>query len=80
MATRMPADVHQTFQSLHGVESRIADHLRETADELAHAECFDEEQRAEIYAILQALQNDSENHRAMIELLGKKIAGGACDA
>jgi hypothetical protein len=58
---------------LAGLEARIAASLDETADELAHAECFDEEQRAEIYAILQALRTDSRNHRATIDLLAAKL-------
>ncbi len=55
------------------VESDIAASLLATADELAHTECFDQEQRAEIYAILQALQSDTENHRQTIKLLTKRM-------
>jgi len=62
-------------------ESHIGDVLAQTSEELAHAECFDEEQRAEIYAILQALKTDTSNHRRIVELLAKKLSQGAvCDA
>jgi hypothetical protein len=57
-------------------ESRIGDVLAQTAEELAHAECFDQEQRAEIYAILQALKTDTTNHRQIVELLAEKISRG----
>ncbi|MBN1943387.1 MAG: hypothetical protein JW849_08860 [Phycisphaerae bacterium] len=57
-------------------ESRIGDVLARTTEELAHAECFNEEQRAEIYAILQALRNDTLNHRQMVELLAGKLRRG----
>jgi hypothetical protein len=57
-------------------ESHIGDVLAKTAEELAHAECFDQEQRAEIYAILQALKTDTSNHRQIAELLAKKLRRG----
>jgi hypothetical protein len=57
-------------------ESRIGDVLAQTAEELAHAECFDQEQRAEIYAILQALRTDTSNHRQIVELLAGKLRKG----
>lgn len=57
-------------------EARIHDVLERTTEELAHAECFDEEQRAEIYAILQAIRTDERNHRAMVEMLARKLSRG----
>lgn len=54
-------------------ESHIGDVLAQTAEELAHTECFDQEQRAEIYAILQALKTDTSNHRQMVQLLAGKL-------
>ena len=62
------------------VESKICNSLTETTDELAHTECFDQEQRAEIYAILQAIKNDTDNHRRTIELLAKKLSEDIPDA
>lgn len=57
-------------------ELRIGDALAQTSDELAHTECFDQEQRAEIYAILQAMRNDTTNHHQMVELLARKCKQG----
>ena len=54
-----------------GLEARLAGLLADAADEVAHAECFDEEQRAEVYTILNTLQADVEMHRGMISLLGQ---------
>ena len=45
-----------------GLEDQLRATLVATADEVAHAECFDEEQRAEVYSILHALKSDSERH------------------
>ncbi len=62
-------------------ESHIGDVLAQTSEELAHAECFNEEQRAEIYAILQALKADTSNHRQIVEMLAAKLSRGmVCDA
>lgn len=58
---------------LEGVESTIYQSLENSSEELAHAECFDEEQRAEIYAILQAIKTDTEKHRETIKLLADKL-------
>ena len=52
----------------------------ETADEIAHVECFDEEQRSEVYAILQALKSDTEAHQLMVNQLIEQIKGGSADA
>ncbi len=58
---------------LAGIEHQLAAVLVETADEVKHVECFDDEQRAEVYAILQALRIDTEAHRAMVELLTRQL-------
>ena len=71
---------YQGNPQLTNVESDIANSLLSTTEELAHTECFDQEQRAEIYAILGAIKTDTENHRQMIELVGDKIAKGVGDA
>jgi hypothetical protein len=70
----------QGKQQLTNAESNIADSLASTSEELAHAECFDHEQRAEIYAILGAIKTDTENHRRTIELVTNKVAKGVGDA
>ena len=62
------------------IESKIYDSLGESTDELAHAECFYAEQRAALYAILQAIKTDTANHRQTIELLAAKLAKDIPDA
>ena len=71
---------YQGKPQLTSAESKIADSLASAADELAHSECFDHEQRAEIYAILGAIKTDTENHRQVIELVADKTAKGVGDA
>ena len=67
---------------LAGMEHQLASALRETAEEIKHAECFDDEQRAEVYAILQALRTDTEAHHATVNLLARQLETGkdACHA
>ena len=62
--------------TLAGIEHQLASALTQTADEIKHAECFDDEQRAEVYAILQALRHDTEAHRAMVDLLARRFKRG----
>ncbi len=69
---------HADISEMVGVESVIVNFLEETSDELAHAECFDTEQRAEIYAILQAIKADTVTHRKTIELLAAGLKEGGC--
>ena len=79
----MAEAVSQFYQGkpqLTDAESKIANSLAVAAEELAHSECFDNEQRAEIYAILGAIKTDTENHRRMIELTADKVAKGVGDA
>ena len=64
-----PSDV----SALPGIEHQLASALVETADEIRYVECFDDEQRAEVYAILQALRTDTEAHRAMVDLLTRQL-------
>jgi hypothetical protein len=62
--------------ALAGIEHQLATALTATADEVKHAECFDDEQRAEVYAILQALRDDTEAHRATVDLLARQLNEG----
>ena len=48
------------------IEARLAASLSETAGEVARSECFDAEQRAEVYVILDALRSDSKAHRETV--------------
>ena len=51
-------------------EEKLALVLSETAGDVARSECLDIEQRAEVYAILDAMRSDVEVHR---ESVGKWV-------
>ncbi len=61
-------------------EDRLADALVKASDEVAHVECFDDEERSEIYTILQAIRSGTETHRTAIDLLARKLDRGVGDA
>jgi len=44
------------------LEENLADQLVKIQYELDHTDCFDDEQRAEIYTIVQALRDDTQAH------------------
>ena len=48
------------------LEEQLSDALRGAAEEVAHAQCLDEEQRAEVYTILDALRADTQTHRRVV--------------
>ena len=48
------------------IEDKLSATLAETSREVAHLECFDVEQRAEIYSILEAIRKDVEVHRTTV--------------
>ena len=48
------------------MEKQLAAFLEETSEELGYAECFDSEQRAELYTILQALISDTAEHQRVL--------------
>ncbi len=54
-----------------GLEDRLAAILAQTCREVAHTECFDDEQRAEIYTILGVLKTDTNAHR---ETVGRYVS------
>ena len=68
--------VQGTVQALAGVESQLSAILTATSDEIAHSECLDVEDRAEVYAILGAIQADTEVHRQAINLLSHRLVEG----
>ena len=76
LQSNTPADVSAVAK----LEDQLAADLYQTADEIAHAECFDDEQRSEIYTILEALKADTQAHRAAVKLLGHRITRGSGDA
>ena len=48
------------------VEDQLVSALAETAGDVAHTECFDIEQRAEVYAILDSMRTDTKAHRKAV--------------
>ncbi len=62
------------------IESKLAIDVGKAAEEVAHVECFDDEQRSEVYAILQTLKSDCETHRRAAELLADKLTREGGDA
>lgn len=59
----IPGDVSRSAVRL---EDELSDAIRRTAEEIAHAECLDEEQRAEVYTILDTLRADTQTHRRVV--------------
>lgn len=72
--------INPSVSLLAGLEQQLAQKLAETTDEVQHVECFDDEQRAEVFAILQALRLDNEAHRSAVDLLSRRLKGGIGDA
>ena len=62
------------------LEEQLTHRLAAAANDIAHMECFDQEQRAEIYTIIEALKADTEVHQARAALLARQLAEGAADA
>lgn len=54
------------WQRLGRLESDIQVRIRAAEGELERTECLDEEARAEIHAILQALKHDNQNHARIV--------------
>ena len=70
------ASIRGTVQAIAGVESQLSATLSATSDEIAHSECLEMEDRAEVYSILQAIQADSEIHRQAIQHLTHRLVEG----
>jgi len=51
------------------LESSSLSRIRAAAEDLQRIECLDEEQRAEIHAILEALRHEGESHTNAIKQL-----------
>jgi hypothetical protein len=60
------------------LEDDLAAALDEAAHQIAHAECFDLEQRAEVYTILHAIQTDTAAHRQIVGQWVNDTTGTAC--
>ncbi len=62
------------------LEQGLAATLTQTSRQVAHSECFDLEQRAEVYTILEALRSNSETHLAMVGQLAARMKASKGDA
>ena len=71
---------HDDVAALAGMERQLAETLVRTAGEVSHIQCLDNEQRAEIYAILQALKLDTEAHHSLASMLSTYISERPADA
>jgi hypothetical protein len=78
--TRLQGGAAADVREMQGIESRLAVALDRTADQIAHSECLDVEQRAEVYTIIDAIQADTRGHRKTIKLLTRRLTEGAADA
>ena len=78
--TSLQGNVSENVSVFAGMEHQLSAALLETAEEIAHVECFDEEQRSEVYAILQALKSDTDAHQLMVTRLIEQLKGGRADA
>jgi hypothetical protein len=57
------ADISQKAVRL---EEKLSLAIQQVADEIAHTECLDEEQRAEVYTILDTLRSDTRSHQGVV--------------
>ena len=81
--TPAPGNTPADTSKLVNLEAQLAASLTEAADEIAHTETLDPEQRAEIYTILEAMKLDAESNRGLMKLLASKVcrqAGNPGDA
>ncbi len=62
------------------LEASLLGRIEDAADELRHIECLDEEQRAEIHAILEAMKHDGQSHASAIRAMADGSAQEACNA
>jgi hypothetical protein len=54
-------------------EKSLLGEIAAAAAELQRVDCLDEEQRAEVHAILEAMRHDSESHAAIVEVLAGRF-------
>lgn len=66
----VPAHLKQAAE----LESALCGRIVAAVEQLQRVECLDEEQRAEIHAILEAMRHDSLSHASLLGCLGQ---GGA---
>lgn len=57
------------FETAVKLEAAFLSHVSAASDDLQRVEYLDEEQRAEIHAILEALRHDGESHTNIVQQL-----------
>ena len=57
------------FARVQELEKVFLAHVTAAVDDLQRIECLEEEQRAEIHAILEALKHDGESHAGSLQQL-----------
>ncbi len=62
------------------LEEALSQAIQRTAEEISHAECLDEEQRSEVYTILDTLRADTLTHRRLVGRWVSDRPGGTSDA
>ena len=62
----MRGAISDRLSALAKAEDQLAAALNETAGDVARSQCFDSEQRAEVYAIIEAMRSDVESHRQSV--------------
>lgn len=72
--------LHVDLTRMMSLENGLAVTVRKAADDVARAECFDAEQRSEVYAILEAIRSNSMAHSIKVRQLTERIKAGDCDA
>ena len=63
------------FTKMASVEKGLAAALTQASQEIAHSECLDTEQRAEVYSILDAIKANSRTHQVTVKQLAEKLKG-----
>ncbi len=61
------------LQQMAAMEKSLLCCIRAASEDLQRVECFDEEQRAEVHAILEAIRHESESHSAMVQFLVARL-------
>lgn len=68
------------LEKVAGLEASLLVCVEAAADELRHIECLDEEQHAEIHAILEAMKHDGVSHVSAIHTLADGPSRETCNA
>jgi hypothetical protein len=72
MSAENPSPV--PFERFAELESHLMTSVNAASFTLCRAEFLDDEQRAEVYAILQALRHEGQSHLAILAALSREVA------